>query len=429
VISSKQTVRSVAAITIGNTLEWFDNVIYGYLAVSMAQVFFPKSDPAVGILLTLGTFAASFLVRPLGAVILGAYADRSGRKSALTLSMALMSLGTLMLVLVPSFNQIGILAPILVLLGRLLQGFSVGGEFGSATAFLVEQMPSRRAFAASWVSSGQGLANAMASGFGLALASLDPTDMQSWGWRIPFAFGLVVTPVGWYIRKRLVEPAEFQLQDKSDAPVAELVKAHWVNVLIAIGAVVASTGTNYILVYMPTFGVTVLGLPPWTGFVAALAGGLAVAALAPVAGMISDRIGTVRVLVAACLLLIPSVWICFLIISRAPSFLSMLIAIVWLNVIKAFYSGPLPAFLAELFPTRLRSSGVAISYNVAVPIFGGFTPVVAVWLVQVSGSMMAPACYLIFLTSMSLGAVLFARSRPRADLTAKPIQDAIACNR
>ena len=419
----RRTFRSTVAVNIGNTMEWFDNVVYGYLAVPIARVFFPDSDPVVGVMLTFGTFAASFFVRPFGAIVLGAYADRSGRKPALILSMALMSLGTLTLVAVPSFEQIGLLAPVLMLLGRLLQGFSIGGEFGSATAFLVEQTPSRRAFAASWVSSGQGLANAMAAGFGLMLANLNAADMLSWGWRVPFLFGLLLAPVGWYIRQHLAEPAEFVSREKSASPVAELASGHWGNVMTAIGAIVVSTGTNYILVYMPTFGVTVLGLPSWTGFAAAVAGGLAVAVLAPVAGIVADRFGTIRVLVIACLLLIPSAWICFVAISLVPSFASMLIAIVWLSVIKAFYSGPMAAFLADLFPTRLRSSGVAISYSIAVPVFGGITPMISAWLVKVSGSAMAPAWYLMFMGLISIASLAYA-SRQRLHVAGTASQDA-----
>lgn len=196
--------RVIAAASIGNALEWFDLLIYGYFAVTIAKLFFPSADPTVSLLLALGTFGASYLVRPLGAIVLGAYGDRVGRKAAMMVSILMMMVGTFLMVIMPTYESVGVLAPLGVLGARLLQGFAIGGEFGSSTAYLVEHAPERKGLFASFQWSGQGLAAVLASAFGVVLTSaLTPEQLQSWGWRIPFAFGLLIGPVGLYIRRHL----------------------------------------------------------------------------------------------------------------------------------------------------------------------------------------------------------------------------------
>ena len=226
--------------------------------------------------MTLGTFGASFLARPVGAIFLGAYGDRKGRKKALTLSILLMTVGTGLMTIMPSYGSVGLLAPVLVVAARLLQGFSVGGEFASSTAFLVEHRPDRAGFFASWQWSSQGLAAVIATGFGVLLTTtMSAADLQSWGWRIPFGFGLLIGPVGYYIRSRLAETPEFLEAGAARAPLRDLFVEQWDRLVLTTGAVVASTSSQYMLVYMPVYAIRELHLPQSTGFIAALAGGRA----------------------------------------------------------------------------------------------------------------------------------------------------------
>src|SRR5437588_8183666 len=197
----KNVTRLIVATSLGNALEWFDISVYAYFAVYISKAFFPNNDPTISLLLTFGSFGLSFLARPIGGVMLGAYADRHGRKASLLVSIAMMTFGTLAVALMPTFGSIGVLAPLLVISARLLQGFSAGGEFGSSTAFLVEHMPGRRGFVASWQFASQGLSSLLGSGFGFWLTSaMSPADLQSWGWRLPFLFGVLIGPIGIYIR-------------------------------------------------------------------------------------------------------------------------------------------------------------------------------------------------------------------------------------
>ena len=263
--------RLIVASSVGNALEFYEILVYGYFAVTISKVFFPAADEAVSILVTLGTFGISFLARPVGAIFLGAYGDRKGRKQALTLSILLMTIGTGLMTIMPSYGSIGLLAPILVIAARLLQGFSVGGEFASSTAFLVEHRPDRAGFFASWQWSSQGLAALVATGFGVLLTtSMSADTLQAWGWRIPFAFGLLIGPVGYYIRSQLSETPEFIQSGEARTPLRDLFVGQWDRLLLTIGAVAASTSSQYILVYMPTYAIRELNLPQSIGFTAAV---------------------------------------------------------------------------------------------------------------------------------------------------------------
>jgi MHS family proline/betaine transporter-like MFS transporter len=220
--------RLIIASSVGNALEFYEILVYGYFAVTISRVFFPTANEAVSILVTLGTFGVSFLARPVGAIFLGAYGDRKGRKRALTLSILLMTIGTGLMTVMPSYGSVGLLAPVLVIAARLLQGFSVGGEFASSTAFLVEHRPDSAGFFASWQWSSQGLAALVATGFGVLLTTSMAADtLQAWGWRIPFAFGLLIGPVGYYIRNQLAETPEFIEAGQAQSPLRDLFVGQW----------------------------------------------------------------------------------------------------------------------------------------------------------------------------------------------------------
>jgi MFS transporter, MHS family, proline/betaine transporter len=268
--------RLIGAASIGNALEWFDLLIYGYFAVTISKVFFPTGDPTISLLLALGTFGVSYLARPLGAIVLGAYADRAGRKASLMASITLMMLGTGLMAVMPSYGSVGMLAPIAVLLARLMQGFSVGGEFGSSTAFLVEHTAHRKGFFASWQWASQGLTAVLASSFGVLLTTtLTPDQLQAWGWRVPFFFGLLIGPVGLYIRSHLEETPEFRHSEPRPAPLRHLLGHHFDRVLLTIGAAIVSNSSNYLILYMPTYAIAQLGLPQSAGFTASRISSLA----------------------------------------------------------------------------------------------------------------------------------------------------------
>ena len=264
-VREKSFAKQVVATSVGNALEWFDVAIYGFFAVYISKAFFPNNDATISLLLTFGTFGLSYLARPIGGLVLGAYADRHGRKASLMISIVMMTFGTLAVALMPSYETIGILAPLLVIVARLVQGFSAGGEFGSSTAFLVEHMPERRGFIASWQFASQGLSSLLAAGSGAILtASLSPADLQSWGWRLPFVFGVLIGPVGLYIRNHM-EDAGPPPAAEDASPIKEVFLRQKLAVLLGVGALAVSTAVNYLIVYMPIYAVETLNLPPVVG--------------------------------------------------------------------------------------------------------------------------------------------------------------------
>jgi MHS family proline/betaine transporter-like MFS transporter len=409
---AQPTWQVIGAASIGNALEWFDLLVYGYLAVTISRLFFPSDDEAVSLLLALGTFGVAYLIRPLGALVLGAYADRAGRKASLLVSIQLMMIGTLLMAIMPTYRAIGLLAPACVLIARLLQGFSVGGEFGSATSFLAEHGPARKGFFASFQWAGQGLAAVLASAFGIVLTTaLTRGQLDNWGWRTPYLFGLLIGPIGFYIRRHIDETPEFISTPISPAPLRELFTRQLDRFLLAIGIAVVSNSSNYLILYMPTYAVTQMKLPPSTGFVATLLGGVILTVGSPVIGHWSDRVGRTRIMMAAALLFLITAYPVFLLLTAAPTVLVIIFVVCWLSLLKTAYSGVLPSLMAELFPTQTRGTGVALSYNISVPIFGGFAPFFAALLIQLTGDPHAPSFYLMLTALISLLALAAVRAR------------------
>jgi MFS transporter, MHS family, proline/betaine transporter len=419
--------RAVVAATIGNVLEWFDFVVYGFLAVTIAEVFFPTGNPTVSLLVTFGAFGLAYLVRPLGAIFVGSYADRHGRKAGLTLSIALMMIGTTLMAVTPGYASIGLAAPILITLARLLQGFSVGGEFGSSVAFLSEHGSGRRGFAASWQFSVAGMITALASLFGVALTTLLSHDqLISWGWRLPYFFGMLVGPAGLYIRWRLAETPEFlEAEQPESMPIRELLSKHPLPVLLALGISIISNSSFYILLYIPTYGQKTLHLPAYTGFIATLIGGFVLAIGCPLFGHWSDKIARPRIMVITTWLFFLTSWPCFYLMSAWPTLPACIIAVAWLQLLKAGYSGVLPSLLGEQFPVATRAIGVSLSFSTAVTIFGGFAPFIATWLIAQTGDPLSPSFYLVVTAALS-GIALWgiqrraARNRVQPKLAASP---------
>ena len=404
--------RVVVAASIGNALEWFDLVVYGFFAVVIARLFFPTGNDTVSLLLTLGTFGVSFFMRPLGAILIGAYADRAGRKAALTLSILLMMSGTLIIAILPTYQTIGLAAPLILVAARLMQGFSAGGEFGSATAFLAEHEPGRRGFFASWQVASQGLTTLLAAGCGVVLTGkLSAGQMAAWGWRVPFFFGLLIGPVAWYIRTRLDETPEFLAAETTTTPLRDTLASQKLRLLIAMGVVVLGTVSTYLVLFMPTYGIKQLGLAPSVAFAAIALTGLIQMVFAPLVGHLSDRHGRTRIMLTSAVLLFVLIYPAFVYLVAHPSFGTLIVVQIVLGFLMTGYFGALPGLLSEIFPVQTRTTGMSLSYNIAVTIFGGFGPFIITWLIGATGSKVAPSFYMMFAAVLSLIALIAARRK------------------
>ncbi|MBB5441493.1 MULTISPECIES: MFS transporter [unclassified Paraburkholderia] len=410
--SRQNSWRAVAAASIGNALEWFDLVVYGFFAVTISKLFFPAGNETVSLLLTLGTFGVSFFMRPLGAIVIGAYSDRVGRKAALTLSILLMMSGTLIIAILPTYQSIGLAAPLILVLARLIQGFSAGGEFGSATAFLAEHVPGRRGFYASWQMASQGLTTLLAAGFGALLTGqLSPEQMASWGWRVPFFFGLLIGPVAFYIRTRLDETPEFLAAETTQTPLRDTFATQKLRLVIAMGVVILGTVSAYLMLFMPTYGVRQLGLAPSVAFSAIAVTGLIQMVFSPVAGHWSDLHGRTRIMLGAAVLLFVLVYPAFALLIAHPSFGTLIVWQIVFGFLVSGYFGATPGLLSEIFPVQTRTTGMSLAYNIAVTIFGGFGPFIIAWLISATGSKAAPSYYVMFAALLSIAALIGARRK------------------
>ncbi|MDF3839138.1 MFS transporter [Cupriavidus basilensis] len=426
-ISQAKRRKAILAATIGNGLEWFDFTVYSFFALIIAKLFFPTGNDLTSFLLTVATFGVGFFMRPVGAIVLGVYADRVGRKAALTLTILMMALGTAIIGLAPTYSSIGLWAPALIVLARLIQGFSAGGEVGGATAFLIENAPdSERGVYASWQQASQGISFMLGAGMGaLVINGLEPAQVDAWGWRIPFLFGLLIGPVGMYIRSHLEEPPAFEaLRAERKAskvkfsPLAQVLRDHPREVLAGLGVTILWTVCTYVLVfYMPSYAKQQLGLPLGATFQSTALCGAIILVLCPLMGMLSDRVGRKRMLGTVALIIGVLAYPLFHWLNVSPTTQTLLMVQVVLGILLAAFTGPAPAVLAEQFPTEVRSTGLSLAYNFAVTIFGGFAPLIVTWLIQSTGSKLAPAYYVIAAAVVSFIALLFMHDR-----TGKPLQ-------
>jgi MHS family proline/betaine transporter-like MFS transporter len=406
----------IVAATVGNVLEWFDFLVYGFFAVYIAEVFFPANDPNVSLLITFATFGLSYLARPVGALVVGSYTDRAGRKAGLMLSIGLMMIGTLLMVITPGYATIGLAAPIITMGARILQGFSVGGEFGSAVAFLAEHAGERKGFSASWQWATTGIVSIIVAVFGLALTKhLSHEELVAWGWRVPYVFGLLVGPAGLYIRARMSETPEFlEVEKPAKVPIRDLLQRYPVEVLLALGASIVSNASYYLLLYVPTYAIKTLHLPDNTGFAATLVGGILLAVFSVLAGHWSDKTQPrVRIMLITGWLFVLASYPSFWLMDAYPSLATCIFAVGLLNLIKGGYSGILPSVLAEQFPVETRAVGIAFSYSISVTIFGGFAPLTATWLIAHTGDPLSPAYYLMATAILSIIALMVIARRSK----------------
>lgn len=409
----------IVAAVIGNALEWYDFIVFGFFTVVIARLFFPSDNQYASLLLTTATFGVGFFMRPVGGVLLGIYADRRGRKAALLMVITLMTIAIAMIAFAPTYAAIGVAAPLIMVVARLLQGFSAGGEFASATAFLTESAPAtRRGLYGSWQMVGQGLAVLLGAILGTLLTrSLTPETLDSWGWRIPFLFGLIIGPVGLYIRRKLDETSAFLQSNRSLAGqqgAGSVLMSHVKEMLACLGMVVSGTISFYvILIYIPTFARTQLHLPLDQAFLAQSIGLACEVVLIPICGVLSDFVGRKPVMITALVLDLLVTYPLFSWVSASPSFGTLLTMQIILCSLFGVFNGPISTALAEQFPTRVRSTALAIAYNIAVMLFGGFAQFFVTWLIQATGTPIAPAYYLMFGAAVGLLAAFFLKERAR----------------
>ncbi|KAB7765037.1 citrate-proton symporter [Xanthomonas maliensis] len=402
----------VLRVTSGNFLEQFDFFLFGFYATHIAAAFFPASNEFASLMMTFAVFGAGFLMRPLGAVILGAYIDNVGRRKGLIVTLAIMAAGTVLIVAVPRYDTIGILAPLLVLLGRLLQGFSAGAEMGGVSVYLAEMAtPGRRGFYASWQSASQQLAIVTAAAIGFALnALLAPDVLGQWGWRIPFAVGCVIIPFIFLLRRSLEETQAYA-QRKERPTMREVIAGLAANASTVVAGMlmVALTTTAFYLitVYAPTFGKTVLKLSTGDALIVTLLVGVSNFIWLPIGGALSDRFGRKPLLLGMAVLGVVTAYPVLAFLANAPSFAHMLQVLLWLSFIYGIYNGALIPALTEIMPAHVRVAGFSLAYSLATALFGGFTPAISTWLIHTTGDKGAPAYWLAFAALCALLATLY----------------------
>jgi metabolite-proton symporter len=410
--------KSVLRVTSGNFLEMYDFIVYGFYAKYIASTFFPNNSPFISVLLALITFGAGFLMRPLGAIVLGAYIDRHGRRRGLMLTLGLMACGTILIAFVPSYAAIGLVAPLLVLIGRLLQGFSAGVELGGVSVYLSEIAPlDKKGFYVSFQSASQQVAVVFAALLGAILAySLSPADMSAWGWRVPFVVGCLIVPFILVIRRSLAETEVF-LARKHRPDIREILQSMITNwEIVGLGAlmVVMTTVSFYMITaYTPTFGSTVLHLADTDSLIVTVCIGVSNFFWLPVMGAVSDRVGRAPVMFTFTILTILTAYPAMLWLVSNPSFGNLLMVELWLSFLYGSYNGAMVVYLTEVMPPAVRTAGFSLAYSLATALFGGFTPAIAQSLVQYSGNKAAPALWLSFAALCGLFAVFMLR-RSRA---------------
>ena len=406
VVEPRALKRTVAAAAIGNAVEWFDYGVYGFLVVTLGQVFFPAGDPTGQVLATFGTFAAALAMRPLGGVFFGALGDRVGRQTTLATTMILMAGGSFAIGLLPSYATIGVGASVLLFVCRLVQGFSTGGEYGGAMTFVAEHSPDkRRGFLTSWLEFGTLGGFVLGSGLVTALSfSLAPESFLSWGWRIPFLVGGPLGLIGLYLRLKLSETPAFEQKDSSEeedgqgigAQVKETFARHPRALIVCSGLVIAFNVADYMLLtYMPTYLSENLRFDYTLGLLIVLVVMVVMMVLTVVVGRLSDRVGRRRIILAGSIGFLVAAIPGFLIIQTV-TVTAIFGGMLLLGVVLVCFTGTMPATLPALFPTRIRYTGLSIGFNIAVALFGGTTPIICAALIAATGSLMMPAYYLMF---------------------------------
>ncbi|MEW2548155.1 tricarballylate/proton symporter TcuC [Streptomyces sp. NPDC047002] len=411
---------NVARAATGNILEMYDFTVYGFYASAIARAVFPTGNELVSLILSFATFGVGFLMRPLGAIVLGGYMDRRGRRAGLLLSLAIMSVGVVLIAVVPTYASIGIAAPVVVVFARLLQGFSAGAESSGVSVYLAEiATRGRRGFFVSWQSAGQQISVCAAALVGIVLSlSLSQDQIDAWGWRIPFLLGSLMLPVMFWIRRSLPETESFARRVGAAAPslrtVYRSLLASWPLVLTAVSLVTLTSVMFYLITaYTPTFGERELGLSALSSFVVAGLVGVSNFVWIPLAGLLSDRIGRTPLLVGAALLVALTAYPLMLWLVSAPSLTRTLTVLLIFSLFYGAYQGAMVVALTELMPEKVRATGFAVAYSLAQAVFGGFTPTICTALIDATGDNKAmPGAWLTVSALISVaGALVVARRR------------------
>lgn len=408
----------IAATTIGTALEFYDFTIYSYFAIQIGQLFFPSASPVNQFLLSIGVFGVGFVVRPLGGVIIGAYADRAGRKKAMVLTIMMMALSCALIATAPTYATAGIFAPMIVLAARLMQGFAAGGEFGPGTTLLVEYATNRtRAFFASW--------NFAATALGLALGAavatlinvtLSKEAVLAWGWRLPFLLGIFAAPAGMLIRRRLEETLDGRESTSGHAKPQGALKAalttHLKLTILGTFAELGGSVSVYITAFfLPSHAVRTLHMSPTAAVASGVVSSLVLFVAAPIAGRLADRYTRKRVLVTSRIIMLLAVYPAFAFLGAHPTPLVLYAVSALLAVFVAAQIVPVLVMIPELFPKHVRATGIALTYVVSASFFGGFSPFIASWLVERTGNSLAPAWYVAAACLVSLVPVIWLRDR------------------
>jgi MHS family proline/betaine transporter-like MFS transporter len=411
--------RAILSCAVGNFFELFDFTIYGYFAVAIARAFYPSGS----MFSTFATFGAAFLMRPVGAIVLGAYGDRMGRRAALVVTIGLMAAATGFTGLIPTYQSIGVWAPIALLVCRLLQGFSTGGEWGGAAACQVEYAtPGRRGLIGSMQQFSTQIGSLSGSlSAALLASSLSPEDFYAWGWRIPFVFGFVLGPIGYYLRRKVAETPIFERAVENRtverSPMRTAIREYRTRMLQAFGLSIIGCMANFtFVIYLVNYAINTMKLPPGSALSCAVASGLIIVTLTPLVGFLSDRVGRRPMILACAVLNLLFDYPLFLIAIRGGTFGSLLIALAIAATFQALYTGTIPSILAEMFPTRVRYTGLSVSYGFAVVLFGGFAPLISTWLVDLTGNPLAPAFYIMTGGALSAIAILSMKEHLNAPL-------------
>jgi MFS family permease len=410
----KSKIWSVIRVCSGNFLEMYDFMVFGYYASAIGKAFFPSGSAFVSLMLSLMTFGAGFLMRPLGALVLGAYTDRHGRRAGLLLTLGMMSIGIFSIACTPGYATIGFLAPLFVVVGRLLQGFSAGMELGGVSVYLSEiATPDHKGFYVSWQSGSQQVAVMFAASIGVVLSSiLPPEKMLQWGWRVPLLLGCIIIPFLFRLRKSLAETDKF-LARKHRPETSEIFRSLRKNsgIVLAGTSMVTMTTVSFYMItaYTPTFGSSVLRLASSDSLVVTLCVGASNLFWLPIMGALSDRIGRRPLLFGCTLLMLFTAYPAMLWLVREPSFARLLTVELWLSFIYGSYNGAMVVFLTEIMPIEVRTTGFALAYSLATAIFGGFTPALCTYMIHISGNRAIPGLWLSFAAVCSLVATLFAK--------------------
>ncbi|MBJ9673452.1 MFS transporter [Burkholderia gladioli] len=406
--------RILASTLVGNMLEFYDLFIYGIFAAILAKAFFPTGDAYTAMLATAATFGISYFIRPLGAIVIGGHADRHGRKSAMMLTIWLMGLGTLVIACAPSYAMLGAGGTLILVLGKILQGFSAGGEFGSTVSFVTEHAPSgMKGYFASYQVVGIGLATGLASIVGLGTTHLmTPETLLSWGWRVPFMIGLAIVPFGYWIRRRVDETPEFEASRHERSPLRETLATAKSRIAAAIGLYSLAASTNYLLgVFVPLYAQKVLGLSPADSMLGAIGYAVAQIFLPPVFGALSDRVGRLALITAGTLLTLALTMPAFYLMVAQPTVGVYVLCITGLTACVMVFQGAMPAFVAELFPHGMRTTCIAIVHNLTFAVFGGLSLMICTWIANETGSKFVPAWYVMVTAAVALTCILWFRLR------------------